>query len=189
MKNLCSIILLLGLCACSHLDTRSPGTVDLSGTWDIDAHRSDPAPLIGGSRRAEIDAEEDRAEARHSDPAPMGADGPMPLLPMVSAIEMTIAQDPVSMGIDYPGSPYRDLKWGTQKRGLFRVDAGWDAHRLIVETRSEPLIVREIYTLDETHNTLTLVIDLNGKHTQKLHITRVFTRRVVATADGQSHLR
>jgi len=188
MKYVHLITLLLGLSACSHLDTRSPGTVDLSGTWEIDARRSDPAPLIGGSRRSEIDAAEDRAEARHSDPPPMGSDGPMPLLPMVSATQMTIAQDAASMGIEYPGSPYRDLKWGTQKRGLFRVDAGWDMQKLIIETRSEPLAIREIYTLNDAGDTLTLMIDLNGKHTGKLHVTRVCNRKAVVTTDGQSQL-
>jgi len=186
MKCIHLITLLLALCACSHLDTRSPGTVDLSGTWQIDAHRSDPAPRISGSRRSEIDAEQDRADAHHIDPSLMGSDGPMPLLPMVSATRMTIAQDAASMGIEYPGSPYRDLKWGAQKRGLFRIDAGWDMQKLIIETRSEPLMIREVYTLNDAGNTLTLMIDLNGKHIEKLHIKRVFIRKAVATSESQS---
>lgn len=177
--------LLLGLGACSHLDTRSPGTVDLSGAWEIDARRSDPSPLIAGNRQSELDAEEDRAAARYGEPQPMHTEGPMPLLPMVSATQMTIAQDAASMGIDYPGSQYRDLKWGTQKRGLFRVDAGWDMQRLVIETRSEPLMIREIYTLSDAGDTLTLMIDLDGKRVEKLRIKRVFVRKSVATTDGQ----
>jgi hypothetical protein len=189
MKIFCLIVLLLGLCACSHLDTQSPGSVDLSGTWEIDARRSDPTPLVAGSRQSELDAEADRAAARYGEPQPIQFDGPIPLLPMVSATQMTIAQDAVSMGIDYPGSPYRDLKWGTQKRGLFRVDAGWDMQKLIIETRSEPLVIREIYTLSDAGNTLTLMIDLNGKRIEKLHIRRVFVRKSVAATDGRSPLR
>ena len=56
----------------------------------------------------------------------------MPLLPMVTTAQMTIAQDAASMGIEYPGSPYRDLKWGTQKRGLFTIEAGWDEKRQLI---------------------------------------------------------
>ena len=52
--------------------------------------------------------------------------GPTPLLTMVTATEMTIGQDPQSMGIEYPNQPYRDIKWGEQKRGLFTIDAGWE---------------------------------------------------------------
>ena len=189
MKFFYRITFLLGLCACSHLDTQSPGTADLSGTWELDARRSDPSPLVAGSSQSELDAREDRAAARYGEPQPMHFDGPMPLLPMVSATQMTIAQDAASMGIDYPDSPYRDLKWGTQKHGLFRVDAGWDMQKLIIETRSEPLKIREIYALGDAGNTLTLTIDLIGKHIEKLHITRVFIRKPVTMTEVQSPLR
>ncbi len=101
----------------------------------------------------------------------------MPLLPMVTTTQMTIAQDAASMGIEYPGSPYRDLKWGTQKRGLFTIEAGWDdKQQLIVVTKSDPLNVREIYTLTDA-DTLVLQIDLQGKHVDSRHLTRVFVRQ------------
>lgn len=101
----------------------------------------------------------------------------MPLLPMVTATQMTIAQDAASMGIEYPGSPYRDLKWGTQKRGLFTIEAGWNEKRqLIVVTKSDPLNVREIYALSDAA-TLVLQIDLQGKHGDVRRMTRVFVRQ------------
>ena len=96
---------------------------------------------------------------------------------MVTAKEMTIGQDPQAMGIAYPNQPYRDVKWGEQKRGLFTIDAGWDEDRLIIETKSQPMMVREVYSLSDGGNTLTLEVDLSSKRMGDRHITRVFTRQ------------
>ena len=175
MKHVCAFTLSLVLAACgAHLDTRSPATVDLSGTWEIDAARSDAPPRAGRPDAPPI-GDDGPHEGDDSERSHFG--GPMPLLPMVSATQMTIAQDAASMGIEYPGSPYRDLKWGTQKRGLFTIEAGWDAGRLIVVTRSDPLNVRETYALSDAGDTLVLQIDLQGKHINTHHMTRVFVRK------------
>jgi len=171
MKAVGMMTLLFGLAACSQLDTHSPANVDLSGTWQIDEHRSDSAPPLGRRSSAEIDE-----QGGYPPGGTPRFDGPMPLLPMLSAREMTIAQDALSMGVDYPGEPYRDVKWGSQKRGLFTVNAGWEEQRLIVETKSDPLRIRETYSLSESGDTLTLHIDLNGKRMNDRHLTRVFTR-------------
>jgi len=155
------------LTACSHLETASPLGVDLSGVWQLDPRRSDVPPPP--------------PRPHESDDASIGGEGgprfggPAPLLPMVSATRMTIAQDRDSMGIDYPNQPYRDVKWGEQKRGLYVIDAGWDRDRLIVQTKSQPMTVRETYSLSDNGNTLTLLIDLSAKRGDH-HLTRVFTR-------------
>ena len=173
MKALCTMSLLFALAACSHLETRSPGQVDLSGTWELDARRSDSPPPLGRRSRSEVD----EGNGVSSGNGPPHFSGPMPLLPMLSATSMTIAQDPTSMGVDYPNEPYRDVKWGKQKRGLYVVEAGWDdKQRLIIETTSKPLDIREIYSIDASGNTLTLQIDLNGERMEGRHVTRVFTR-------------
>jgi hypothetical protein len=162
--------LLFALAACSHLETRSPVGVDLSGTWVLDERRSDSPPPLGRRSRSEVDDSS-------SGDGPPRFSGPMPLLPMVTATSMTIAQDPTSMGVDYPNQPYRDVKWGTQKRGLYVVDAGWDdKQRLIILTTSKPLDVHETYSIDPSGNTLTLQIDLNGQRMEGRHVTRVFNR-------------
>jgi hypothetical protein len=146
-----------------------------------------------GQRGRSEDEDRDGSQYYGGGQTPMRFDGPLPLLPMVSATEMTIGQDGRSMGIEYPGQPYRDIKWGEQKRGLFKINSGWEEQRLIIETKSEPLAVRETYTLNEAGNTLTLQIDLVGKRIGERHITRVFTRKVVvqteeATPSGQPTL-
>ncbi len=168
---LCTAALSLALAACTHLETRSPAGVDLSGTWVLDARHSDSPPPLKRRTGAEFDAS-----------YPGGGTprfgGPMPLLPMVSANEMTIAQDPVSMGIAYPNRPYRDVKWGTQKRDLYTIDAGWDAQNLVIETKSKPLNVREVYSLNAPGDTLTLRIELDGRRMRDRQITRVFHRKV-----------
>ena len=179
MKVPCTMTLLVALAACNHLETRSPISVDLSGTWELDARHSDSPPPLGRRVRSEVD-ESNGSDTSGGGPPHFG--GPMPLLPMVSANEMTIAQDSLSMGIDYPNQPYRDVKWGTQKRGLYTVDAGWDAQHLIIETKSKPLDVREIYSLSASGETLTLQIDLNGERMEGRHVTRVFNRRPAAPA-------
>jgi hypothetical protein len=180
MKRFWTTALLLAVCACSHLATVAPATVDLSGTWVLDARRSDSPPPMG-HRRSEAEENEDRSTSYGGQAGPAHFGGPMPLLPMVTATEMTIGQDPQSMGIDYPNQPYRDVKWGEQKRGLFTIDAGWDdQRRLIIVTKSQPMTVHEVYSLSDAGNTLTLQIDLSSKRIGDRHVTRVFTRKPVA---------
>ena len=180
MKVLCTMSLLFALAACGHLEMRSPIGIDLSGTWQLDERHSDSPPPLGRRSQSEVD---DSNAGGPSQGGPPRFSGPMPLLPMVSATEMTIAQDPQSMGIDYPNQPYRDVKWGTQKRGLFTIDAGWDQQSLVIETKSQPLTVREVYSLSASGDVLTLQIDLNGKRMNDRHLKRVFTRKAGAPSD------
>ncbi len=180
MKHFWAFTLSLTLAACSHLGTRSPTASDLSGTWQLDVARSDPPfrPSRADDRHREGDAHGRGSESRDSGSGGPHFGGPMPLLPMLTATQMTIDQDAASMGIAYPGSPYRDLKWGTEKRGLFTIEAGWDEHaQLIVVTKSDPLNVREIYALRDAGQTLVLQIDLQGKQINTHHMTRVFVRQ------------
>jgi hypothetical protein len=178
MKRLCTALLLFAVCACSDLGTVAPAGVDLSGTWVLDARRSDSPPPLS-HRRSEAEQEEDRGGSYGGAPPRFG--GPTPLLSMISATQMTIGQDPQSMGIEYPNQPYRDIKWGEQKRGLFTIDAGWEAQRLIIVTKSEPMTVQEVYSLSDAGNTLTLEVALTSKRIGDRHVTRVFTRMPIAT--------
>src|SRR4051794_26730343 len=117
--RLASILLGFVLTGCTHLDPHSPASVDLSGTWQLDPRASDSAPLLVEHAHADDD------ERPHANGEPPRFAGPSPLLPMVTAEQMTISQDAESMGIAYPNQPYRDVKWGRQKRSLYTVDAGW----------------------------------------------------------------
>ena len=128
--------------------------------------------------------DEDRSTS-YGGQSPPHYGGPTPLLPMITATEMTIGQDPQSMGIEYPNQPYRDIKWGEQKRGLFTIDAGWEEQRLIIVTKSEPMTVHEVYSLSDAGNTLTLEIDLSSKRIGDRHVTRVFTRKPIATESAR----
>jgi hypothetical protein len=158
-----------GLAACGHLEPKSPAGVDLSGTWQLDRSRSDTPPPPPRPH------DDDESHGSPSGEGPPRFHGPAPLLPMVAANRMTIAQDRDSMGIDYPNQPYRDVKWGEQKRSLYVVDAGWDHDRLIIETKSQPMKIRETYSLSADGDTLTLLIDISERRGDH-HITRVFTR-------------
>jgi hypothetical protein len=168
-RTVSTSLLIVVLTACSHLETFSPPGVDLSGTWQLDRSRSDTPPPP--PRPHDTDDE-------HPGPSSQGPPrfhGPAPLMPMVAATRMTISQDRDSMGIDYPNQPYRDVKWGEQKRSLYVVDAGWDHDLLIIETKSQPMTIREIYSLSADRQTLTLLIDISEKRGDH-HVTRVFTR-------------
>ena len=162
------LLLQLLLAGCKDLVMQSPTDVDLTGTWVLDRAHSD-------------------AGAVHEHPAPLDVDerptsnprghSPLPRLPMLTAEEMTIDQDATSMGIAYPNQPYRDLKWGEQKHNLYRVQSGWDNGRLIVETKSTPMHIKETYTLSDDRNTLTLRVDVDGRAIDSAHFVRVFTRK------------
>jgi len=160
-------IALVASTACHHLETVSPAGVDLSGTWQLDPKHSDAPPPPPRPHES--------ADARMGGEGGPHFGGPAPLLPMVSATRMTIAQDRDSMGIAYPNQPYRDVKWGEQKRNLYVVDAGWRDDRLIVQTKSQPMTVSETYSLSGDGNTLTLLIELSAKRGDQ-RLTRVFTR-------------
>jgi hypothetical protein len=186
MRTLLFSLLLL-LAGCSGLGVRSPTSVDLTGTWQLDPARSDTGGLHEHQHYS--DAAARQMPGQNEQPAVPGGGltaepnrdphghTPPPRLPMLSATEMTIAQDPTSMGIAYPNQPYRDLKWGMQKHDLYVVQAGWDKDRLIVETASAPLHIKETYSLSNNGNTLTLLVELKGKGFDSAHIVRVFTRR------------
>ena len=174
---LAASVLVFGV-ACSHLETVSPPGVDLSGTWQLDPRRSDSPPPPPRPH--------DNDDMHEGGGEPPRFSGPAPLMPMVSATRMTIAQDRDSMGVDYPNQPYRDVKWGTQKRELYVVDAGWDHDMLIIETKSQPMTIRETYSLSPDRSTLTLVIDLSSKRGDR-HLTRVFTRAPDPAAGSQSN--
>jgi hypothetical protein len=183
MKRSLVALLLLAASACSHLATVAPNDADLSGTWVLDARRSDSPPPMG-HRRSEVDEGEGRPSAGGGQ-SPARYGGPTPLLTMVTATQMTIDQDSQSMGIAYPNEPYRDIKWGEQKRGLFTIEAGWEAQQLIILTKSQPMTVREAYSLSDAGNTLTIVIDLSSKRMGDRHLTRVFTRKPAATESAR----
>ncbi len=182
MKHSLVALLLLAASACSNLATTAPEETDLSGKWVLDAHRSDSPPPM--RHRPEADDDSGRPSAG-SGQSPARFGGPTPLLTMVTATEMTIDQDAQSMGVAYPNEPYRDIKWGEQKRGLFVIDAGWEAQQLIIVTKSQPMTVREAYSLSDAGNTLTLVIDLSTKRMGDRHLTRVFTRKPAATESAR----
>ena len=156
--------------ACTNLETASPAGVDLSGVWQLDQQHSDVPPPPPRPH----DSDEPH-QGMAGGEGPPRFHGPAPPLPMIAARRMTIAQDRDSMGIDYPNQPYRDVKWGEQKRSLYVVDAGWDHDRLIIETKSQPMTVRETYSLSPDRNTLTLLIEINEKRGDR-RLTRVFNR-------------
>jgi hypothetical protein len=182
VQSFASVVLLVLLTSCSSLAVTAPPDIDLSGTWELDLQRSDARTgaeqehnppddeprIVTTATRGEMTMDTDPNEFLR---------GPAPRLPMLTATQMTIDQDPTSMGIAYPKQPYRDLKWGRYDQGLFVIEAGWDEGHLVVQTTSAPLRVKETYSLSDGGATLILQVDLNGRGVDSAHIVRVFRRK------------
>jgi hypothetical protein len=175
-RALLALLALVG--GCTHLAEIAPAGINISGTWVAQQPPQLPPEASVFDPDATIETTEPSPGGRTGE----GAEAPpfrglSPRLPMLSAARMTIDQDATSMGIDYPKQPYRDVKWGRQERGPFIVEAGWDAdNRLIVQTSSRPMRVKEIYSLSDDGNALTLVVELSGRAVPTSHIVRTFAR-------------
>jgi hypothetical protein len=168
------LVLLAG--GCSHLAEVAPAGINISGTWVTQQPPQAPPAASVFDPEATIETTLPDGSMGEGVEAPPFR-GLSPRLPMLSAPRMTIDQDPTSMGIDYPNQPYRDVKWGRQQRGPFVVDAGWDAdNRLIVQTSSRPMHIKEIYSLSADGSVLTLQVELSGRSAPTTHIVRTFTR-------------
>ncbi len=182
MQSIVAVVLLGLLAGCSSLAETAPANIDFSGTWELDLQRSDAPVDASDQHSGDADAaprivttQTRGALATESNPNAYLA-GPAPRLPMLTATQMIIEQDPTSMGIEYPKQPYRDVKWGRREQGLFIIEAGWDEGHLVVETRSAPLRVKETYSLSDGGATLILQVDLQGRGVDSAHIVRVFRR-------------
>jgi hypothetical protein len=160
---------------CSHLKQVTPDGFNMTGTWVTQQPAEAPPPQSVFDPNAPIETGPPGEHEGDGAETPIFR-GPIPRLPMLTTTRMTIDQDATSMGIAYPRQPYRDVKWGEQKRPLYTVDAGWDDdHRLIIKTSNKAMRVTEIYSLAADGKTLTLDVELSSRRGTR-HIVRTFTR-------------
>lgn len=160
---------------CAHLGQVTPPGFNMSGTWVTQQPAEAPPPQSVFDPNAPIETDSSGEHEGGGAEAPPFR-GPVPRLPMLTTVRMTIDQDTTSMGIAYPRQPYRDVKWGEQKRDLYTVDAGWDGdNRLIITTSNKAMRLKEIYSLAPDGKTLTLDVELSSRRGTR-HVVRTFTR-------------
>ncbi|MEQ8859209.1 MAG: hypothetical protein RIC56_11210 [Pseudomonadales bacterium] len=153
------MMLLLGACTGMDLEPSPPPQFDLSGRWVLLEDASDDAP----TRRV--------LRARGGMLSFVTQD-----FPVLRAREMRIEQSRDSMGVRYDEADYRDVSWGTRKRGLWEVRAGWSEGRLIIISDARDADGQEIFTLSPDGRRLTVDVRVVSSG-DDVNVTRVFERR------------
>jgi hypothetical protein len=153
-----AVLFLLTACSGIPLQSQPPEGFDLSGSWLL-------VPEDSGSPPAE------RAlRARGGMMSVVAQD-----FTVLRAREMVIEQTPGSMGIYYDGRDYRDVSWGTRRRGLWDVKAGWHEGSLIILSDASDADARETMTLSPDGERLRIDVEVKSRG-ENVAVTRVFRR-------------
>lgn len=152
------LLSLLAGCTGVPLESKPPAQFELSGSWQLvpEESGSPPPERTVRSRGGMLSfVTQDFAVLR--------------------ARKMQIEQNPGSMGIYYDGRDYRDVSWGTRRRGLWEVEAGWHEGRLIILSKASDADARETMTLSPDGQRLRVDVQVKSR-SENLAITRVFRR-------------
>lgn len=155
---LAAALSLAAACASITLEPQPPAGFDLSGAWRLDEEASETLP----ARRA--------LRARGGLLGIVLAD-----FPVLRAREMRIEQGRDSMGIYYDGRNYRDVSWGTRRRGLWEVRAGWHEGDLVILSEAKDADARERFILSPDGERLRLEVEVRSAG-QDVALVRVFRR-------------
>ncbi|NNC99534.1 MAG: hypothetical protein HKN85_05085 [Gammaproteobacteria bacterium] len=186
-----SLVTLLLIVGCvNNLKYTAPLNTDLSGVWLIDQAASEdviifpPRQKTNSARNGNDDSgppanrSGKNAVQRAGTPPQSRANRPSRFdkPPVMTATQMTIEQDDLSMGIAYPGKVYRDVDWGKTDRLGVQVTAGWANNSLIIHVDDGIMDYLETYSLDPSGKLLRIELQVNGKGGKQKY-TRVFTRK------------
>jgi len=154
------VMLLCVMAACGGvpLQPDAPADFDLSGTWRLipGASGAPPPPQVLRARGGMI--------------AFVTED-----FPVLRAEELLIEQNPGSMGIYYDGRNYRDVSWGTRRRGLWEIDAGWHEGSLMILSSARDASARETLTLSADRQRLRVDVEVRSGG-ETVAVSRVFGR-------------
>jgi hypothetical protein len=153
-----ALVSLLSACQGIPLQSHPPQNFDLSGTWQLVPEDSGSPPSQQSLR------------ARGGMLAFVAQD-----FAILRAREMLIEQNPGSMGIFYDGRDYRDISWGTRRRGLWEVQAGWNEGRLVILSDAKDADASETLTLSPDGQRLRVDVEVRSRG-ENLAVTRVFRR-------------
>jgi hypothetical protein len=159
-RAITAAVLLIVVAGCGGvpLQSQPPNDFDLSGSWLL-------VPEASGSPPS------DRAlRARGGVLSFVAQD-----FAVLRAREMQIEQTAGSMGVYYDGRDYRDVSWGTRRRGLWEVNAGWHEGRLVILSDARDADARETMTLSPDGQRLRIDVEVKSRG-ETVAVTRVFRR-------------
>ncbi|MFU8813945.1 MAG: hypothetical protein ACNA7W_01280 [Pseudomonadales bacterium] len=153
------VLCLLAACSNVPLEPRPPDGFDLSGSWVLVPEDSGTPP----------------------EPRTLRARGGMLSFitqdfAVLRAQELRIEQGPGSMGIYYDGRDYRDISWGTRRRGLWEVTAGWHEGSLIIRSDASDADASETLALSPDGQRLRVDVQIKSR-SENVAVTRVFRRQ------------
>lgn len=166
-------------CSAPRLTSEVRAGFNLTGTWTLDASRSD-APPSATRLVDKMDQELIRGQ-RDSDLYRQIGDGAIFAFigqdfPVLLAERMQIEQSLESMGIHYEPGSYRDVSFGEKERGLWTVSAGWNAQgQFIIYSDSDDIRGIETHELlDPSTLRVKLTVRADGGD---LDLVRTFVRK------------
>jgi hypothetical protein len=153
-----ALAVLLAACQGVSLQPLPPQGFDLSGAWQLVPEDSGTPPSL------------ERLRARGGMLSFIAQD-----FAVLRARELQIEQNPGSMGVFYDGRDYRDVSWGTRRRGLWDVNAGWHEGRLLIVSTAKDADAREVLTLSPDGQRLRIDIEVKSRG-ENVAVSRVFRR-------------
>lgn len=147
-------------CANVVLEEDAPAGFDLGGSWVLDPLSSEATPEVSKLRR------------RGMSIAMVAQD-----FSVLHCRRMEIEQNADSMGIAYDGGSYRDVSWGVRERGLWEVNAGWDAGELRILSKARDAKAEETMILAEAGRRLVVRVSISADG-DDLVVTRIFKREL-----------
>jgi len=156
------MVVLVGLglagCGATPPSPQMPVGFDIAGDWELVPEQSDSLPSTAALR----------------------ARGGMLNLavqdfPVLRARGMKIEQDHDSMGLSFDGGEYRDVSWGSRRRGLWEVQAGWLDDQLIILSKARDADARETFQLGAGGQRLSVRVEIRSGG-ESLALTRTFVR-------------
>ena len=146
--------------------------IDLSGLWVLNAAISDPPPDLSNNKKAEDQRIVSGRQEQKTDTTSFITRD----FPVLVSDRLQIDQGQESMGITYSDGSYRDIKWGTHRRQIWRVDAVWTAFGLKIYSAREGVRGSELLMLGENGELLRIevVVLTTG---DKFKLKRVYQKR------------
>ena len=169
-------VVCLAACTTIQLDERPSQSIDLSGEWILDSVASQNPDLVAeGVKQEWID----RRPRNRRDMRRMFEGSSLAFIShdfhVLNAEKLYIEQGTDSLGIQYYPGVYRDVSWGERDRGLWAVEAGWQALEMVIVSDAPEMRVIERFDL-VAPQTLRVIVTISADGEER-EITRVFDRQ------------
>ncbi len=146
--------------------------IDFSGLWVLNVAISDPPPDLSNNKKVEDQRIVSGRQEQKTDTTSFI----MRDFPVLVSDRLQIDQGQESMGITYSDGSYRDIKWGTHRRQMWRVDAVWTASGLKIYSAREGVRGSELLMLDKNGELLRIEVMVLTTG-DKFKLKRVYQKR------------